>query len=184
MVNCQIWLAAPQPETAAEKPALRRARIEGEAAIDQSHHGCDVFAESRERERGSDENARIFSYNLQCPASEIEPFSPDRYLVLARAEIDNIYAGHRAECERGPEIWVAGDRLLQEGERVRKFNEGTQIKIIGGELARGPLSGPPNFGSQQRRLYDASNAEHHLVLKLEDVIEGAIKAISPEMRPI
>src|SRR5215471_18074424 len=53
MVDRQIWLAAPQPKHAAEKPAPRRARIEGEAAFDQRHHGCDVFAESRERERGS-----------------------------------------------------------------------------------------------------------------------------------
>src|SRR6516162_1755580 len=98
MVDRQIWLAAPQPKHAAEKPAPRRARIEGEAAFDHRHHGCDVFAESRERERGSDESARIFSYYLLCPASEIEPFSPDRHLVLARAGIDKVYAAHRGVC--------------------------------------------------------------------------------------
>jgi hypothetical protein len=47
-----LGLAVPEPQTGADVPPARKARVEGQRAIDQRHHRTDVFAEIRQHKDG------------------------------------------------------------------------------------------------------------------------------------
>src|SRR6266481_1925351 len=85
---------------------------------------------------------------------------------------------------------IASNRLPEQFERFDRLVlfpglikwQGTQVEIVGGQIASRPLGRTADFGRLQCWLDDAGNARRHLVLKLEDVFERAVEPIGPEMR--
>src|SRR6516162_2882197 len=49
MLDREVGLAGPYPELGADQPTTRKARIEGEGAINERQHRIDVLTEIRER---------------------------------------------------------------------------------------------------------------------------------------
>src|SRR3984893_7966695 len=52
MIDCDIRLARPKPEKAADRPAAGVVRVECQCAVDQPHHGADVVAERGQHQGG------------------------------------------------------------------------------------------------------------------------------------
>src|SRR5467141_1896947 len=96
----------------------------------------------------------------------------------------------RRQRESGPITRIMPDRLPEQIEcRDYVFffpsvnvRESPQIQIVGGQVARRPFGGTADLSHLQCRLYYTSNAGSDFVLKLEDILKGTIKAVSPEMR--
>ena len=66
--------------------------------------------------------------------------------------------------------------------RRKNHGIGTQIKVVGTEVARGPVGRSARLGGLQCRLDHAGHATRHFVLKIEDIFERAVEAVGPEMR--
>ena len=60
-----LGLAVPEPQTGADVPPARKARVEGQRAIDQRHHRTDVFAEKCRREGGVGKDTRVVARHLE-----------------------------------------------------------------------------------------------------------------------
>src|SRR5262245_42617750 len=61
--------------------------------------------------------------------------------------------------------------------------QAAQVIVIGVEVLSRLVSGPLNFGLLQPWGDSTHNAGGHLILQVEDVLRGAIKAVGPQMRP-
>src|SRR5438105_2308839 len=63
-----------------------------------------------------------------------------------------------------------------------EFCQRLQIMIIGVEAFGRLASRPLDFGLAQPRLYGAGDIARNLVLQFENVIEGAVEAVGPDVR--
>jgi hypothetical protein len=85
----------------------------------------------------------------------------------------------RITLDRPPEQIKRGDYArFFPGVSVR---EGAEVEIVRGQIARRPLTGSEDLGGLQCRLDYASNADSHLVLKLEYIFQRAIEPVGPKM---
>ena len=64
----------------------------------------------------------------------------------------------------------------------RGIGKSAKIEIIGVEIFRAFLPGALDLRMLQARLDDADDALGDLILKLENVVQGAVEAVGPEMR--
>src|SRR3954454_17246667 len=72
MLDREIVLTGPDPESAARMPAAGKARVERERTVDQPDHGADVLAEIRQQEGGVGEDARVILSRLERLPSKID----------------------------------------------------------------------------------------------------------------
>src|SRR6185312_16826027 len=98
-------------------------------------------------------------------------------------------AGERGQGQRRTVASVAGDRLLQEPERLgdppgrrQEHFVGAEIEIVSREIRAWAPGGARGLRGLQLRLDDAGHARRDLVLKLEHVLEQPLEAVGPEMR--
>lgn len=61
--------------------------------------------------------------------------------------------------------------------------ERAQVKIVGAEVELGPPGGAAHLGCLELWLDDSGDARGHFVLKVENVPQRTLEAVSPEMRP-
>jgi len=59
-----------------------------------------------------------------------------------------------------------------------------QVKIISGQIFRWPFDRISDFGGLQGRFDDAGDAVRHLILKIEDLVEGAVETVGPKMSTV
>ena len=59
---------------------------------------------------------------------------------------------------------------------------GAQVEVIGGKIVGWAVGRAGGFGGLQRRFDDPGAGRGHLVLKVENVGERAVKPVGPEMR--
>jgi hypothetical protein len=86
-------------------------------------------------------------------------------------------------------VWIDRNRLIQQFQSLensgfcygKEDGKRTQIEIVGGEVGLLPRGGAAHLGGLQCGLNYASNADRHLVLKLEHVFERTVESIGPEM---
>ena len=57
-----------------------------------------------------------------------------------------------------------------------------QVEVIGGKIAGWAVGRAGGFGGLRRRFDDPGAGRGHLVLKVENVGERAVKPVGPEMR--
>ena len=94
---------------------------------------------------------------------------------------------HGGPSEGRRKTWIAGDGLLEQVERLsplgftrpREIRQGAQIDIICGEIVGGSLARSADLGRLQRRLDDPGDADGNLVLKFENVLQGAVEPVGP-----
>src|SRR5229473_5287447 len=65
MLDGEIRLAGPEPQSAAAKPAARKARVQRQHPVDQPHHGTDVLAEIPQHVGDVSEDVRVVMRHLE-----------------------------------------------------------------------------------------------------------------------
>ena len=118
MLDRQIRLPGPQPEKAADVPAARVARIEGESAIDQRDHRIDVFAETGERKAASASTPGSFPATPTARRAKSMPFCGSHPRSGAEASVTNRMQQIAAKRESRAIVRVAGDGLLEQRQRL------------------------------------------------------------------
>src|SRR5208283_6213430 len=141
MFDRDVGLARPLPESAADQPAARVVRVEGESTVDQCHHGADVLAEIAKCEGGIRQNARIIAGHFEGSSCEVDAL-PTIYLPVFTPIV--LKQPKAAECtpgECGPVTRIARDRLLQKTKRLgdphcrrHPYRIGAQVKVVGGQI--------------------------------------------------
>src|ERR1700730_13433645 len=112
MFDCEIVLPGEYPEKATQIPAAGEARVEGECAIDQPHHGTDVLAQIRQHNGGISEDARIVLPELERPPGKIDALLS---IIIGRFGPALSDEPQVADCrpgQCGPVMWIDRDRLL------------------------------------------------------------------------
>src|SRR6516162_11767045 len=59
-----------------------------------------------------------------------------------------------------------------------------QIKIVSGQIVCWPFGQVTDLRGLQGGLDNAGDAERHLILKIEDVLERTVEAVGPKMRAV
>jgi hypothetical protein len=88
---------------------------------------------------------------------------------VARITLDCLL--QEVECPDDPVFFP------RKGER-----ESTQVQILCSDVAGRSLGRSADFRSSQCRFDDPSHTDRHLVLQLENIFEGAVEALGPQMR--
>src|SRR5262249_49043586 len=114
----EIDLPSPQSKPATPLPSACRARIELQAAVEQSDRDTDFFPKVTENETGPAENIRIVASDVKRSPREINAAAASRLRVLTPAievqfEVDKAGIYHGASVAR-----VTLDRLLYQLERL------------------------------------------------------------------
>src|ERR1700736_793287 len=114
MLDCEISLAGPEPETAAQIPAAGEARVERERAVDQPEHGADVLAELCQHPGGGSEDARVVLPHLERLPSKIDGFAAGCLRRVGPAVKDEPHMAHRRKGQCRSVMSIDRDRLLEQ----------------------------------------------------------------------
>ena len=84
---------------------------------------------------------------------------------------------------------IAFDRLPEQVERPKmpffsnaSSARGAQVEVEGRQVVSRSVGRAADFRCLQGRLDDAGDADRHIVLKLENVFQGTVESVSPEIR--
>ena len=116
----------------------------------------------------------ILAPHFLCPASKLDPLRPDHVLIRGVEVRGQLLAALRRKSEGGAVMWVAGDGLLKQRQRLpylpgREQRISTQIEVVGAEITCAAASRAGGLGRPQCRLDDPCDARRHLVLQIENI---------------
>src|SRR5260370_42491918 len=83
MFDREIGLTGPEPEEAADSPALGVARVERQRTVDQPDHGTEVLAGLSQHDGGDGEDARVVLRHLERLPGEIAALAAGRLRFFA-----------------------------------------------------------------------------------------------------
>src|SRR5262245_50918707 len=94
------------------------------------------------------------------------------------------------DCMCGGILGLQLDRLAKQAQRFvsilrhrgKRVGQGTEIKVIGGEIVRPLAPCALDLALPELRLDDAGDTDCDVVLKLKNVFEKAVEPVGPEMR--
>src|ERR1700730_12601740 len=95
MLDCEIVLASPEPQTAAQIPAAGEAQVERERTVEQPDHGADVLAELSQHPGGGSEDARVVLPHFERLPSKIDGFAAGCLRRVGPAVKDEPHMAHR-----------------------------------------------------------------------------------------
>ena len=119
MFDRGLGLARIQSEDAADKPATREARVEGQCAVHQLQHGADVLAEIAQRVGGIRQDSRVVTGHLHGAPCVFGALQAVRRWIFAPAVKQQPVTAERRPGERGPVMRIAVDRQFKQAERLR-----------------------------------------------------------------
>jgi hypothetical protein len=105
-------LSRPRPENAADVPAPREIRVEGEGTVNQRHHRADILAEIRQRFCGIRQDPGAVAGNFQSSPREIGAFQTIRIAIVAPIVKKQPKTAERGPGECRPVMRIARDLLL------------------------------------------------------------------------
>jgi hypothetical protein len=192
MLNCEISLPGIEPYPAAPTPAVSKTRVKLQGAVHQPDRRFDVLAKITQNVAGMGEYPRVVARDAKGLPSEVDRLTPVCIPRLCPAAYIKLEVAPRGQGEGGAVAWIALDRPPEQVDGLddavpfvrEAVWERAQIEIIGVEIVRPTIGQSADLGGLQRRLDDTSDADRHLVLKLQDILHIAVEAVGPEMRPV
>src|SRR6516165_11466567 len=136
--------------------------------------------------------ARIVARDVKGLPSEVDGSMPVCIPRVCRAAYIKLKVAPRGQGEGWAVAWIALDRPPEQVDGLddavlfvrAAVWERAQVEIIGSEIVRPAIGQSADLGGLQRGLYDTSDADRDIVLKLQDVLHIAVEAVGPEMRPV
>ena len=189
MLDRQIGISSKQAKPTAPIPGMSEARVERESSIDQREGGINVLAEAPEHDRDPADHIGVVGGEADGLPGKRDG-RPAIFLFIAivgPVEVLKIGAVASGLSKSKAIARLAGNRLSKQVERSRDMfllvagrdRAGAQVKVVGGEIAGRPLDREADLGGSQRGLDDPGDAGRNLVLKIEDVVEGAVEPVRP-----
>src|SRR5205814_7674360 len=191
MLNSYVRFSLPQPEPTAPEPAEGEVRVEFFGAIDQRDGGIEVFAEITECEGDAAKDIGIVPGHPKCPTGKINTFTAIRRPIWCPTnDVEDLMAV-RGQGKGRAITGIAFDGLPKQFQRTLDSSpagfivrKGAQVSIVAGEITLRPFQRSSDFRCLQRWFNDTGDARCHVILKLENIFEQTIEAVSPEMRAV
>src|SRR5438105_1219027 len=95
MLDREIGLTGPEPENAAQIPAVGEARVERQRPVDQPDHRTDVLAEASQHPGGIGEDAWVILPHLKRLPSKIAGLGAGYLRLLGPAVTDEQHVADR-----------------------------------------------------------------------------------------
>ena len=164
--------------------------VDHDCLVERAERGVVISGKLRQRQAGEIQHPGIISGDDDRP-----PRHRDAFLDLRAGGRDPVpltlhpstegNAGHRRAISG---IEVEGEP--RQPDRLRhalavsfvRLRLGAPVKIVGVKRSGRFANGALGFGNAQPRFDRADDAARHPVLQFEDIVEGAVEAVGPDMR--